>query len=225
MASLDVLDHQAALDDALAKAGLEPAYRGQAVKEARRLVESMAFRFALMDERPLPEDADYARALDALKTPPRVAEVLLKRRPIYARVRRRRLTTTYLTLGIIVLFIAGLAYYGTSENAEELALLTHSAAQAETIPQNKTFLVTEDMTRLHIDGAFLPTKGTSGVIEVRLVDPSGNTRLFESYYAGGNIYLRENIYDPEPGSWELVMDFLDAQGSARVTVDGIRPSR
>lgn len=225
VASLDVLDYQAGLDDALARAGLAPAYRRQAVKEARRVVDAMAFRFALMDERPLPEDLDYLRALEAVKPPERAAEVLLRRQPVYARVRRRRLTTTYGTLLFLALAFGALAWFATSEEAVELALVEHTTAERVTFPSERRFQVTEEMTRLRIDGTILPGRGTSGVIEVRLVDPAGQTRLFEPFYAGGNVYLRENVYDPEPGEWALIVDFLDVQGSARVTVDGIRPTR
>ncbi|HUR70096.1 MAG TPA: hypothetical protein VM370_12700 [Candidatus Thermoplasmatota archaeon] len=225
MASLDVLDWQVGLDAALAKAGLAPAYRRQALKEARRVVDAMAFRFALMDERPLPEDLDYLRAIEAVKPAERAAAVLVARRPVYARARRRRLVTTYVTLGILALSIAALFYYGTSETAEELALVTYNAGQDLTFPANKTFVVGDNVTRLHVDGTILLSKATRGVIEVRLVDPAGRTRLFESYGPNGDIYLRENILEPEPGEWSLLVDFLDAQGSARVTVDAVRPAR
>lgn len=225
MASLDVLDYQAGLDAALAKAGMPAALRRQGVKEARRVVDAMAFRFALMDERPLPEDLDYLRALEAVKPAERAAAVLLARRPHYARVRRRRLVTTWTILLVLAGAIGGLSYLATSEQAVELALIEHSSFSRLTFPSNRTFVVTEGMTRLHVDGTILMSKASQGVIEVRLVDPTGQTRMFESFYPGGNVYLRENVYDPVPGRWELIVDYLDAQGSVRVTVDGIRPTR
>lgn len=225
VASLDLLDYQAGLDDALAKAGMPAALRRQAVKDARRVVDAMAFRFAIMDERPLPEDLDYLRALEAVKAPPGAAEVLLRKRPFYAKVRRRRLVTTYTTLAVLALAIIGLAYFATSEEAVELALLEHSTLDPVTFPSNRTFVVTPDLTRIHLDGTILPARSSPGVIEVRLVDPSGQTRVFESYYPNSGVYLRENVYSPEPGEWTLFVDFLDAQGSVRITVDGIRPTR
>ncbi|HET6404753.1 MAG TPA: hypothetical protein VFH78_08900 [Candidatus Thermoplasmatota archaeon] len=225
MASLDVLDYQAGLDGELARAGMPAALRRQAVKDARRVVDAMAFRFALMDERPLPEDLDYLRALEALKPPPRAAPVLLARRPHYARVRRRRLTTTWTILLVLATAIGGLAYLATSEEAEELVLISLDTTQMLTFSSERSFEVTENMTRLHIDGTFLINRDSRGVIEARLVDPAGQTRMFESFYPNGNVYLRENIYEPEPGEWTLIVDFLDARGSVRVTVDGIRPTR
>lgn len=225
VASLDVLDYQAGLDAELAQAGMPAGYRRAAVKDARRVVDAMAFRFAVMDERPLPEDLDYLRALEAVKPPPRAAPVLLQRRPVYARAQRRRLTTTYAVLLILVVAIGGLAYLATSEEARELALIEHNTLQAVTFPSNKTFAVTDEITRLHVDGTILASRASPGVIEVRLVDPAGETRMFESFYAGGNVYLRENVLDPAPGEWTLIVDYLDAQGSVRVTVDGIRPTR
>lgn len=225
MASLDVLDYQAGLDAELAGQGMPAPLRRQAVKDARRVVDAMAFRFALMDDRPLPEDLDYLRALEAVKPPARAASVLLARRPHYARVRRRRLTTTWTILAIVGVSIAGLAYLATSEEAIPLALVAHDTSESVTFPANRTFLVTEEMTRLHVDGTILMAGASPGVVEVRLVDPSGRTQMFESFYAHGNVYLRENVYEPEPGEWTIIVDFLDAQASVRVTVDGVRPTR
>jgi hypothetical protein len=225
VASLDVLDYQAGLDAALAKEGLPAPLRRSAVKEARRVVDAMAFRFALMDERPLPEDLDYLRALEAMKRPEEAARVLLHRRGVYAANRRRRLVTTWSILVGLALLVAGFGYAVTSEEAHELALVTHNVGQSVTFPTTRNFTVAEEVTRLHVDGTFLVAKTSPGVIEVRLVDPAGETRLFRSYYAGGNIYLRENVYEPEAGTWMLIVDYLDAQGSVRVSVDGVRPSR
>lgn len=225
MASLDVLDYQAGLDAALAKEGLPAGLRRAAVKEARRVVDAMAFRFAILDERPMPEDLDYLRALEAVKRPPEAARLLARRRGLYAANRRRRLVTTWSVLLLVALLAGGLAYLATSEEATELALVNHNTAQPVTFPTERNFTVTEEMTRLHVDGTFLVNKLSRGVIEIRIVDPEGRTRLYESYHAGGNIYLRENIYEPEAGQWTLIVDYLDAQGAVRVSVDGVRPTR
>ena len=225
MASLDVLDYQAGLDAALAKQGMPAGLRGQAVKEARRVVDAMAFRFALLDERPMPEDLDYLRALEAVKRPEAAAPVLMRRQGLYAQNRRRRLTTTWGVLLVLALAVGGLAYLATSEEAQELALITQNTGSTQTFPTERSFTVTPEMTRLRVDGTFLLAKDARGVIEVRLLDPAGEIRLYESYYAGGNIYLRENIYSPEPGAWTLIVDYLDAKGSVRVSVDGIRAAR
>ena len=225
MASLDLLDYQQALDAALAKEGLPAGLRRPAVKEARRVIDAMAFRFALMDERPLPEDLDYLRALEAVKPAPRAAAVLARRRGVYARNRVRRLTTTWGILLVFALVVGGFAWLVTSEEAIEVALIDHNAAASVTRPETRTFSVTDDVTRLHVDGTFLVNKNSRGVIEIRLLDPNGETALYESYAAGGNIYLRHNVVEPMPGEWTLLVDYLDAQGSVRVSVDAIRPSR
>lgn len=227
MASLDVLDYQLALDAALAKQGMRPGLRRAAVKEARRVLDAMAFRFALMDERPLPEDLDYLRALEAMKPAGRAAPVLLRRQPVYARARTRRLATTWGVLLVLALAVGGLAYLATSERAIPLAVIDHSAADPVTLPSARTFTVTENMTRLRVDGTFLLSKASRGVVEVRLLDPSNNTVFYEPYYPGGNVYLRENIEQDVlvPGEWTLLVDFLDAQGAVRLTVDGIVPTR
>ena len=221
MASLDVLDYQAALDEALAKEGLPPALRRQAVKEARRVLDAMAFRFALMDERPLPEDLDHLRALEAMQPPARAAAVLAKRRPIYAKVRRRRLTTTYTTLAILALAIAGLAYLATSE--ESVVLAEFSTAS----DLNRTFVVDENFTRLYVDATILhPDDGVSGVT-IFLAGP--DDRVVQLWPSGDarNNYLRRNLAPPElvPGEWRLFVDFNGGAGSVHLTLLGVRPAR
>lgn len=225
MASLDVLDYQMALDAELGKVGLPAGLRRQALKDARRIIDAMAFRFALLDERPLPEDLDYLRAIEAMKPAPRAAEVLARRRPFYAKTRRRRLTTTWASLAIVALAIGALAWYGTSEVADELALVNVNSPTETTASHERVFVVAENVTRLRVDGTLLPSKATKGAIEVLLIDPSNETRLYESFASGGNIYLRENILDPQPGEWRLFVDFLEAQGSARVELIGVRAAR
>lgn len=232
MASLDVLDYQVGLDAALAAKGedgrplLEPGLRRQAVREARRVLDAMAFRFALLDERPLPEDLDYLRALEAMKPPERAARVLARRRPLYRRNRVRRLATTFVSLGVVALVVAGLVYGATSEKATELALLTERTGADVTVTFNRTFEVSENVTRLHVDATVIPPpRGSPGVVEVRLLDPSGQVRVYESYAAGGNNYLRENVLDPQPGEWLLLVDFLEAKASVRVSVLGVEPTR
>ena len=228
MSSLDLLDYQVGLDAALAKPGpdgrplLAPGLRRQAVKEARRVVDAMAFRFALMDERPLPEDLDYLRALEAVKAPDRAAAVLARRAPHYQRVRRRRLTTTWVSLAVVAGLVALLAFFATSEEAETLASIAHSAPAEETYTANATFVVVANVTRLHVDGTLLLARGSTGNIEVRLIDPRGV--VHDLTPTPGNVYLRENLA-PVPGEWTLLVDFNAARGSARVDVFGVRPTR
>ena len=231
MSSLDLLDYQVGLDAALAKPGpdgrplLAPGLRRQAVKEARRVVDAMAFRFALLDERPLPEDLDYLRALEAVKPPGRAAEVLARRRPHYVRVRRRRLMTTWVTLAVLAVVATGAAVLATSEKADTLASINHSTVATGLYQPNATFLVEENVTRLRVDGSVFVSKDSTGTVEVRLLDPQGVERLYEVFAARGNVYLRENVYDPLPGRWTLLVDFNGAEGSARVDVSGVRPTR
>lgn len=229
MSSLDLLDYQTGLDDALAQPGpdgrplLPPALRRQAVKEARKVVDGMAFRFALLDERPLPEDLDYLRALEAVKPPERAAEVLARRRPHYARVRRRRLATTWSILAVLAFLVGGLAWLATSEEAEVLATVNFGTRSA-LYTQNATFDVDGNVTRLHLDGTLILARGTPGTVEVRLVDPDGVERFQEVHTAQDSVYLRGNVA-ARPGTWTLLVDFNGAEGSARVDVLGVRPTR
>lgn len=231
MSSLDLLDYQVGLDAALARPGpdgrplLPAALRRQAVKDARRVVDAMAFRFALLDDRPLPEDLDYLRALEAVKAPPQAAEVLARRRPHYARVRRRRLTTTWVVLAVLGLLVGGVVHIATLEKAEVLATIVHSTGATGTFSPNATFVVDGNVTRLHLDGTILVHRESAGVVEVRLVDPDGRTAFYDAYGARGNVYLRENVYDPKPGEWTLLVDFSGARGSVRVEVLGVQPNR
>ena len=221
MASLDVLDYQAGLDAELASAGMPAALRRQAVKDARRVVDAMAFRFALMDERPLPEDLDYLRALEAVKSPARAAPVLLARRPHYARTRMRRLTTTYTLLLILAVSIGGLAYVATSEEAVPLAEFT------TTQTTNRTFVVTQNMTRLYVDGTVLHPDDAISSVAIFLNGP--NDEVVQLWPSGDarNIYLRRNIEAPTltPGEWTVLVDFNVGGGSVYMTILGVQPSR
>lgn len=221
MASLDILDHQMGLDAALAKAGMEPKYRRAALKETRRLVEAMAFRFALMDERPLPEDIDYVRAIEAVKPVDRAAAVLLRRRPVYARQRKRRLVTTYGVLAVLALVIAAFAFMITSEEAVPLA--EFSATQST----NRTFVVTESYTRLYVDGTVIhPTDAVAG-ISIFLVGP--NEEVVQVWPSGDarNNYVRLNVLPPTltPGTWRVLVDFNEPGGSVHLTILGVQPTR
>src|SRR5581483_9923831 len=193
VSSLDVLDYQVALDEALARPGAEgrallpPSLRKAALRDVRRIVEAMAFRFALMDERALPEDLDYLRAIEAMKPPPRAAEVLARRRPIYARARRRRLTVTWVTLAIVVLGVVALAYGATSEKADRVVdLSTSRTAYAN-------FTVDGNATRLHVDGTILPARGEEGTIEIFLTSPSGHVYTLWPNGDSRDTYLRMNL--------------------------------
>ena len=216
-----MLDYQAGLDAELARAGMPAALRRPAVKDARRVVDAMAFRFALMDERPLPEDLDYLRALEAVKPPARAAPVLLARRPVYARARRRRLTTTWSILLVLALAIGGLAYLATSEESVTLAEFSASAST------DRTFVVTGNMTRLYVDATVLhPDDAVSGVT-IFLNGPDGRVvQLWPSGDARNN-YLRRNVEPPTltPGEWTVLVDFNSPGGSVYLTVLGVQPAR
>lgn len=226
LSSLDVLDYQAGLEAALARPGpdgrplLPPALRRSAMREARRTIEALAFRFALMDERPLPEDLDFLRALEAMKDPPRAAVVLARRRDVYARTRRRRLATTWTILLALGLFVGGLAYLATLEEADELAYVNERGEAGLSV--ERKFLVDANHTRLRIDGTFIVPRDSAASIEVFLQGPGGEAR-FWSFDPGGNNYLRENV-PAVPGEWRLIVDYGGA-GSAQVVVLGVRPAR
>lgn len=216
-----MLDFQAGLDAALARAGLEPAYRRAAVKDAGRVVEAMAFRFALMDERPLPEDLDHLRALGAVKPPERVAPVLLARRPVYARARRQRLLATWSVLLALALAVGGLAYVATSE--ESVPLAEFSATRST----NRTFVVTESFTRLHIDGTVLHPEDALAAISIFLAGPDGQAiQVWPSGDARNN-YVRLNLAPPQltPGEWRVFVDFNQGGGSVHLTILGVQSTR
>jgi hypothetical protein len=234
VASLDVLDYQVGLDAALAKPGAEgrpllpETLRRQAVKDARRVLDAMAFRFAVLDERALPEDLDYLRALEAMKPPEAAARVLARRAPVYAANRRRRLVTTWGTLAVLAFLVAGGVYIATSEEAVTLASVEQASTRnvpGGTLNVTRTFEVTPEMNRLHLDGYVFVRQGSVGVIEVFLLGPDNATVYYESFAAGSNPYLRHNVVAPAPGPYWLLVDFLDVDGSVTMTVDGIRPTR
>ena len=227
MASLDVLDYLQGLDRALAERGVQSPYRRQALKDARRTVEAMAFRFAILDERPLPEDLDYLRALEAMKPPARAAPVLERRLPAYRRARGRRLVTTGVTLLVLLSFVGGLAWLATSETSTPLASLAQSVSDdaGRTVSYNATFEVPEGTTRVYVAGTIFVSAGTRGDIEVFVRGPDERTHLFKAYADRGTYYLRENLEAPEPGPWVLMVDFNGARGSAQVDVSAIRPAR
>ena len=227
MASLDVLDYLQGLDAALAQRGMQAPYRRQGLKDARRTIDAMAFKFAIQDERPLPEDLDYLRALEAMKPPERAAPVLQRRLPAYRRVRGRRLLTTGIVLLVLASFVGGLAWLATSESSHPLASLTHAVNDdaGRTVSLNETFTVESGMTRAYVAGTIFVGPDTRGNIEIFLKGPDGQTRLFKAYADRGTHYLRENVHPLEAGEWTLLVDFNGARGSVHVDVNGIRPTR
>ncbi|HWH07905.1 MAG TPA: hypothetical protein VNX21_01815 [Candidatus Thermoplasmatota archaeon] len=227
MASLDVLDYMQGLDDALAQRGMQAAYRRQALKEARRAIDAMAFKFAILDERPLPEDLDYLRALEAMKPPARAAPVLERRLPTYRRVRGRRLATTGVVLLVLGSLVGGLWWLATSETAAPVASLTHAvnddAGRTVTLTENLT--VPEGATRLYVAGTIFVSGGSRGDIAIFLKGPDNQTRLYESYADRGTHYLRENVAPAEAGEWTLLVDFNGARGSIHLDVSAVSPAR
>jgi hypothetical protein len=227
MSSLDVLDYAIGLDEALARRSpngeplLPAGLRKQAVREARRVIDAMAFRFAILDERALPEDLDYLRAIEAMKPAARAATVLAKRRPVYAKNRARRLATTYVSLAVVVLAVGALAFAATSEKADRVVDV--SASQAT----NLTFRVDENVTRLHIDGTILPAKGSEGTIEIFLYSPDGTTYTLWPDGDMRDTYLRRNLEGATlaRGEWRAFIDFNGGPGSVYLIIDAVRPAR
>lgn len=225
VASLDVLDYVTGLDEALAAPGpdakplLAPGLRKQALRETRRVIEAMAFRFAILDERALPEDLDYLRAIEAMKPPAKAAQVLARKQPVYARARRRRLVTTWTSLAIVLLAIAALAYGATSEKAERVVELSTSQTA------NATFVVGENVTRLHVDATIVAGRGNEGTIEIFLYSPSGKVLAL---WPAGDVrdnYLRSNVDLPEKGEWRALVDLNGGAGHVSLVIDAVRPAR
>jgi hypothetical protein len=231
VASLDVLDYLHGLDDELAKPGadgkplLPASLRGQARKDVRRVLDAMAFRFAILDERPLPEDLDYLRAIEALQPAPKAAAVLARRRPFYAKTRRRRLASTWTTLAVIGLALFALVWFGTSEKAETLVAVKEQAAVDVTYIRTWNFTVDPAMNRLHIDGSAFLNKASQGDVEVFIKDPTGKTTRYIERSPTSNNWIRDNIEGPLPGVWQLVVSFNGASGTLQMTVDGVSPAR
>jgi hypothetical protein len=227
VSSLDVLDYQVALDEALAKRGpdgrplLEAAHRKQAMREVRRLVEAMAFRHALLDDRALPEDLDYLRALEGLKPAEKAAEVFARKRPVYVRARRRRLLTTWISLAVVALAVAALAYGATSEKAERVVDVSTSQTT------NATFHVDGNVTRLHVDGTILPARGSEGTIDIFLYSPSGKVYTLWPDGDRRDNYLRRNLDGSqiEVGDWRVLVDLNGGPGSVSLVIDAVRPAR
>lgn len=226
-----MLDYTTALEEALVAQGVRSAgIRRMAMREARRLIDAMAFRFALMDERPLPEDLDYVRAIEAMKAPAQAAAVLARKAPQYASARRRRLALSWGVLALVVLLVGGLAWIATSEKGEIVAHITQNAAVDVQYSNNTTFTVDPGVVRLHLDGSVFVTTGSSGDIEVRLYRTNETTGDVETAYVGdfyprGDNYPRFDLEYPKPGTWTLLVDFDQAHGSADVSVQAIRPAR
>ena len=223
MASLDVLDYLTGLDAALAPR-LPAALRRSALRDARRVVDMLAFRFAILDERAMPEDLDYLRAIEAMKPADRAAEVLARRRPLYARKRRRRLATTWTVLAVLAAAAGGLAWLATSETAQTLTYVNEHPFSDVTYSVNRTFVVEPAVNRLHVSGDVF-VRGSDGNVDVFLKDPHNVTVLHETFNAASGNYLRENILSPTPGVWTLWVDYNQAHGSVAVTVDGVRSAR
>lgn len=225
MSSLDVLDYATALEEALARQGMPGPLRGPAVREARRTIEALAFRFALLDERALPEDLDHLRALEAMKPPERAAQVLMGRRPIYAANRRRRLVTTWTVLALLALAIGGFWYAVTGETADTVAAINDRVEAGGYREVN--FTVDGNVTRLYVAATVVVPKTSEAGIRILLIDPSGRQRLDapdNSFAPGGNNYLGQSVEAPAPGAWTLRV-LYEGAGSAQVEVQAIRPTR
>lgn len=225
MATLDVLDYLVKLDEALV-GRLGPAERKMARKDVRRTLEDLAFRFAILDERVMPEDLDYARALEVLKEPDATARVLERRAPVYRKRRVRKGITTAVVLVGLALFVGAFSNFVTSERADVLVdgwLVGSPTPQSKS--ESREFTVPHGTSRLQLSGPVVVLTDRESVREntvtVLLMDPSGQIRFEKVFTSANAVYAKTTVEVPTPGAWTLLVDFRDAAGSAELTVLGV----
>ncbi|HVL47343.1 MAG TPA: hypothetical protein VM889_02170 [Candidatus Thermoplasmatota archaeon] len=225
MITLDVLDWLARLDDALENR-LTFAERKLARREAKSLIEDMAFRFGMFEERPLPDDIDYARALEALKDPPAAAAAFVARKPVYkARVRRKRFTR----IAVLALVVVGgwaFADFATSEVATPLVNIADGGIDPMTKSNETTFVVTPDFTRVRFD-ANVRVFNDDGLVIVTVRDPDGLVVWTQDFSRRGTGVAHRNIQGDElkAGEWTVRYEFGDAAGHLHVEAHGVTPRR
>lgn len=222
MATLDVLDYTVRLDEALLP-HLNPAERKMATREVRRLVEDLAFRFAFMDDRVMPEDIDYARALEAIKPPPAAAPVLARRAPVYRKRRVRKSITTLLVLLFLTVSVGAFANLVASERADVLVDEWRvGSSTPRSVSESQSFTVPAGTSRLQLAGPVIVLGDRTGerlnTITVTLLDPQGNARFAQEFTSQNSVYAKRAFEAPPPGEWTLLVDFREAAGSAELTV-------
>lgn len=222
MSSLDVRAYVLKVEEHL-KDRLRKGERKLALREVKGVVRDLAFDLAIRKRRPAPADIDYALALECLKPPETVAEVLVARRSEYAsRVRRRRLRSVAV-LAVLILGGLALANAMTAQVSHDLATLTVGTPPGETVTwTNRTnFTVPEGLDRLDYDIRTLVTGG-EGTARVTIMDPNGRNVFQREVTRDDKVYHRGNL-EATPGKWFVFVDLTEVSGSVRVDVTGVGP--
>lgn len=213
----DMLDHLARVDDHLE--GRMPGSERKLVRrDARRLIEDLAFRFAFLDGRLAPADIDYARALEALKPPPRAAEGILSRRAGYTRRARRALVSRLATLAVVASLLGGLALLALSETSVPLATYVGGGPEARSASDPQTVVVPAGLDRVYL--VVHPIVRGEGAVTVTVFGPSSEV-LYQRIFTRGDTYADANL-PATPGEWLLVVDYHDAVANARIELTGVR---
>lgn len=228
MATLDVLDYVVRLDEALARV-MPPGERKLATRDVKHLVEDLAFRFAFMDGRVAPDDIDYARALEALKDPPRAADSFAAHRPRYRKRVMRKRVVSWTVLALVALAGTAFATLVTSEEADVLVDQWRVGyAERATESHRLGFDVVEGTKRLQFTAQVIVTGGrdapAGSSITFLVLDPAGNVKAERTFAGTTSVYYKGAIEAPGPGRWEVFVDFHDAAGASDVTILGVHPA-
>ncbi|HWG89221.1 MAG TPA: hypothetical protein VNZ52_00080 [Candidatus Thermoplasmatota archaeon] len=231
MATIEVLDYLTRLEAQMEANGVPSGERKLARREVRHLIDDLAFRFAAMDERVMPEELDYARALEAIREPHLAAATLEPARPRLRRVRKRKLVTSLTILALLAVAVGGLFYLAGTQEAEPLLndfTVSHlrPATDAPTKPLTTTrmvnFTVPGDRDYQLLRFVIEPALVTEGTIRVTVLDPEDADAWSRTFTVETVRYAKIDL-PPQEGRWRVIVDFEKAYGAVTVNVDGIRP--
>lgn len=221
MVSLDARAYLLEVEAALEEAGMPRRQRKLAVREVRSLLQEMAFDLAARKREPSPRDLHHDLALQAMKPPEATARVLMDRRDTYRdRTRRKRWRTLAL---LVLVVVAGIAVwsFSTSQASDPVYTWTKGVPNATTASYMDNFTVEEGYERLDLELRVLQVS-EGGSFTVWLFDPDHETVLHQEFdHTEGTPYVRRTL-PPTAGTWQVVVDLHDVEGSFRLDVRGVR---